>query len=61
MSKKYCHPTHVKEQEDENCHFKRVTATKSLRNTTKHVKLACFDLPFPLCVEGVEVTVVEIF
>jgi len=58
LSKKYCH---VKEQEDENCHFKGVTATKSLRNTTKHVKLACFNLPFPPRVEGVGVTVVEIF
>ena len=43
------------------CHFKGVTAMKSLRNTTKHVKLACFNLPFPPCVEGVGVTVVEIF
>jgi len=47
LSQKYCH---VEEQEDENCHFMGVTATKSLRNTTKHVKLLClarFDLPFP--------------
>ena len=35
LSKKYCH---VKEQEDENCHFKGITAS-------------CFDLPFPLHVE----------
>jgi len=42
LSKKYCH---VKEQKDENCHFKGVTAMKSLRNTTKHIKLAHLDLP----------------
>ena len=53
LSKKYCQV-----EEHENCHFKGVTATKSLRNTTKHVKLARLDLPFP---SRVEVTVVEIF